>query len=276
MPTITPSVWYVRKNGWVQGPFTSSLMRHMYATSWVGAVDRVATAPGGPWRELRNVMDLAGESADAAPPPVAGGWEVASPLLPSGQSVALGRLQMFVAAGRLKPTDLVRQLPDGDWQPAGKIEGVFGGRRSWCTACGVSLGSDSHVCRSCGAMQPSYEPSLATVSLVCGVLAVACYFIAIVSVTVLAIGRATVYEIAVDEQFPLAYLLTLMPSLWLAGIALWLGQWASESVRTGRSSPADKGYSSFGMTLGWVTLGLLLLTGVAVVAFSLPFFGMVK
>jgi hypothetical protein len=30
------------------------------------------------------------------------------------------------------------------------------------------------------------------------------------------------------------------------------------------------------MTLGGVTLGLLLLTGVAVVAFSLPFFGVVK
>ena len=127
MPTLTPSVWYVRKNGWVQGPFTSSLMRHMYATSWVGAVDRVATAPGGPWRELRNVMDLAGESADEQPQPVEGGWEVASPLLRLGQPVKFGMLQIYAAAGKLKPTDLVRQLPDGDWQPAGKVEGVFGG-----------------------------------------------------------------------------------------------------------------------------------------------------
>jgi hypothetical protein len=276
MATITPPVWYVRKNGWVQGPFTRSLMRHMYATSWVGAVDRVATAPGGPWRELRTVIDLADEPADAPPPPVAGGWEVASPLLRSGQSVELGMLQMFVAAGRLKPTDLVRQLPDGNWQPAGTIEGLFGGRRSWCTACGVSLGGDYRACRSCGAIQPSYEPSLATVSLVCGILAVAWYFIAIVSVTVLAIGQMTVYEIAVDEHFPLAYLLALMPSLWLSVVALWLGQWASDSVRIGRSSPADERTASFGMTLGSVTLGLLLLTGVAVVAFSLPFFGVVK
>lgn len=276
MRMITPSVWYVRKNGWVQGPFTDRLVRHMYATSWVGAVDRVATAPCGPWRELRNVMDLAGESADAAPPPVVGGWEVASPLLRSGQPVEFGMLQMFVAAGRLKPTDLVRQLPDGDWQPAGKIEGIFGGRRSWCTACGVSLGNESQVCQSCGAMQPSYEPSLATVSLVCSILAVAWYFIAIVSVTVLALGQVTVYEIAMDQHFPLVYLLTLMPSLWLSVVALWLGQWASESVRTGRSSPEDTGYVSFGMTLGGVTLGLLLLTGVAIVAFSLPFFGVVR
>lgn len=275
MDPILPSVWYVRKNGWVQGPFTGSLVRHMYATSWVGATDRVSQSPEGPWQELRQFMELVDENAEETQPRVAGGWEVASPLLPSGQPVEFGMLQMFAAARRLMPSDLVRQLPDGGWRPARQIKGVFGGRRFYCTACGTSLGSDIRACPSCGAVQPDYELSLATVTLVCGILAMAWYMIAIGTVTVLAIQQATIYGIAFDEHFPQAYLLSLMPSFWLSIVALWLGGWACEAVRTGRSSPADTETLTLSAKLGWATLALLLLTAVAVVAFSLPFFRMV-
>jgi len=273
-PILSP-VWYVRKNGWVQGPFTGSLVRRMYATSWVGATDRVAQTPAGPWQELRQFPELVNENAGETQPCVTDRWEVAAPLLPSGQPVEFGMLQMFAAAGRLTPKDLVRRFPDGVWQRAGHTRGIFGGRRFCCTACGASLGDCTRACQSCGAIQPGYEPSLATAALVCSILGLAWYWIAIITVTALAIQQATVSGIALDEHFPQAYLLTLMPSFWLSIVALWFGAWAYEAVRTGRSSPADAETVALGSKLGWATLALLLLTFVAVVAFSLPFFRMV-
>jgi hypothetical protein len=47
-------------------------------------------------------------------------------------------------------------------------------------------------------------------------------------------------------------------------------------VRAGRAAPAEASPASTGLALGWFTLGLLLLATVAVVAFSLPFFGIVR
>lgn len=276
MSTLLEPVWYVRKNGWVQGPFTASLMRQMYATSWLGAVDRVASEQAGPWRELREFPDLLNQEPGGLPQPVAGGWEIASPLLPSATPVELGMLQMFAAAGRLRPNDLVRRLPNGEWQPAQLVEGVFGGRRAWCMACGTPLGNDPQVCQTCRATQPDYEPSLATVSLVCGLVAFAWTVVALLAVTTLAMRRATVFEYAMDESFPQAYALTLVAPLWLAIAAAVLGHGAISAVRSGRSTPADSGQATMGLILSWGTLFLLLLTGIGVVAFSLPYFRVVN
>ena len=276
MQTPDDPVWYIRKSGWVQGPFTQALVRHMYATSWLGAIDRISTSPTGPWREVRQFPEIMRELPGGYLPPAERGWEVASPTLVYKQPVEFGMLQIFAAAGRLRPKDLVRRLPDGPWQPAEAVEGVFGGRRGWCTACGASLGSRTGPCPSCEAAQPDYDPSLARVAFVAGVVALAWYWIALVVVTVLAFKRMTVWGIALDEQFPLAFLLSLIPSLWLACVAALLGGWASESVRRGRASPADLDVAAMGITFGWSTLALLLLTAVAVVAFSLPYFGVVN
>lgn len=276
MSATSKPVWYFRKNGWVQGPFKAELVRQMYATSWIGAVDRVSSDPDGPWRELRDIPELVAQDASEAPSSRTDGWEIASPLLPSGKPVELGILQILAASGRLGPNDLVRRLPDGDWEPARLVEGVFGGRRSWCMACGMSLGNDRRSCATCGAGQPDYEPSLATVAFVCGLVAFAWHVVASIAVTTLAARRATVFGFAMEESFPQAFVLTLIAPFWLAIVAVVLGHGALRAVRSGRSTPADSGQATAGLILGWVTLALLLLTAVGIVAFSLPYFRVVN
>ena len=279
MSTSLQSVWYVRKNGWVQGPFTGDLMRRMYAVSSVGAVDLVARDKTGPWHELRKFSELTDGNVDgtfeAAPPLSAKGWEVASSDLPPGP-VELGMLQMYAARGILQPHDLVRRLPDGTWQAAGTVEGVFGGRRSWCMACSNPLGANLAACKVCGAAQPGYETSLAAVALVCGLIGFIWNLIALLAVTTLAARRAIVFGYAMDESFPQAFALTLVGPLWLALVAVVCGHGALSAVRLGRSSPADADFATKGMILGWATLGVLVLIGVGVVAFSLPYFRVVN
>jgi hypothetical protein len=275
MTTSLQTVWYVRKNGWVQGPFTGDLMRRMYAVSCVGAVDLAARDKTGPWREVRTFTELTdGYIADASPAK-AGGWEVASSDLPQG-AVELGMLQMYAARGILQPHDLVRRLPDGTWQAAGTVEGVFGGRRSWCMACSNPLGANLAACKVCGAAQPGYETSLAAVALVCGLIGFIWHLIALLAITMLAARRATVFGYAMDESFPQAFALTLVGPLWLAIVAVVCGHGALSAVRLGRSSPADADFATKGMILGWATLGVLVLIGVGVVAFSLPYFRVVN
>lgn len=278
MSTSLQPFWYVRKNGWVQGPFTEDLMRRMYAVSSVGAVDLVARDKTGPWHELRKFSELTDGNVDgaleAALPLSAEGWEVASSNLPRGP-FELGMLQMSAARGQLQPHDLVRRLPNGTWQAARTVEGVFGGRRSWCMACGNPLGANLSVCKACGAAQPDYETSLATVALVCGLVAFAWHLVAFLAVTALAARRATIFGYAMEESFPQAYALTLVAPLWLAFVAVISGNGALKAIRSGRSAPADAEHATTGMILGWTTLGALLLIGVGVVAFSLPYFRVV-
>ena len=269
------SFWYVRKNGWVQGPFTADQMRRMYGTSWLGPVDRVATDRTGPWRGFREVPELVGHTSADVPSQGDDGWEVAPPLMPAGTPMELGMLQMLAATGRLRPHDLVRRHPDGEWQPARLVQGVFGGRRAWCMACGTQIDTGHDVCPECGAKQPDYEPSFATVSLVCGVLAFASHVIAVPVILTMAARRMTVFGSAMDESFPQALVLTLIAPVWLALVAVVLGRGAIAAVRSGRSSPADRGRARAGMILGWAALGCLLVTVTGVISFSLPYFRIV-
>jgi hypothetical protein len=275
MSTSLQPVWYVRKNGWVQGPFTGDLMRRMYAVSCVGAVDLAARDQTGPWREVRTFTELTDGCIAEAPIATAEGWEVASSDLPPGP-VELGMLQMYAARRILQPHDLVRRLPDGAWQAAGTVKGVFGGRRSWCMACSNPLGANLAACKVCGAAQPGYETSLATVALVCGLIGFIWHLIALLAVTMLAARRATVFGYAIDESFPQAFALTLVGPLWLALVAVVCGYGALSAISQGRSSPADADFATKGMILGWATLGMSVLIGVGAVAFSLPYFRVVS
>lgn len=269
------SFWYVRKHGWVQGPFTSDLMRRMYGTSWLGPVDRVSHDRTGPWREFREFPDLIGQAADESPAPVTDGWEVAPPLMPAGVALDLGMLQMLAATGRLRPQDRVRRQPDGAWQPARLVEGIFGGRRAWCIACRTPTEATHQTCTNCGAAQPEYEPSFATVSMVCGLIAFVWHLVAVSAIFMLAVQRITVLGSSIDESFPQALVVTLIAPFWLAIFAVVLGHGAVAAVGSGRSPPADRAGARAGMILGWATLACLLVTVIGVVSFSLPNFRIV-
>lgn len=267
--------WFVRKSGWVQGPLTLDALRHMYAAGWVLAVDSVATVAAGPWREARECSELVGldnDAPDAATGNAAGAeWEFASSAVACSEPVTFAMLQMLAASGRLRPSDLVRQGPSGDWQRAHQVAGVFGGRRAWCTACGRALEGDAAVC-SCGAPQPEYEPSLATVSMVCGLVAPLLFGGVVATVTWLAWRGSTVFDVPLAERFPAVFAVTLAPVAFLAGLAVALGKITMTSIGVGRVAPSDLGAAQTGFWLGITTSVLLVFAAVAIFFYSLAYF----
>lgn len=267
--------WFVRKSGWVQGPLTLDALRHMYAAGWVLAVDSVATATAGPWREARECSELRGgdhEVADAPAVGMAGAeWEFASSAVACSEAVSFAMLQMLAASGRLRPKDLVRQLPGGDWQQAQQVAGIFGGRRAWCTACGRALEGDATAC-SCGAPQPEYEPSLAAVSMVCGGVALLLFCGVVATVTWLAWRGSTVFDVPMAERFPAVFGVALAPVAFLAALAVAVGKITMTSIDFGRAAPSDLGAARTGFWLGTVSIVLLVLAAVAIFFYSLAFF----
>lgn len=268
--------WFVRKAGWVQGPLRLESLRHMYASGWVQALDLVANTVTGPWCEARACSGLQGDvDALADPPggaePASADWEFASATVACSTPVTFAMLQMLAAAGRLRPSDLVRHLPDGDWGPARGIGGIFGGQRAWCAACGRALGADGARCQ-CGAPQPEYEGSLANVALVCGGLSAVLFSAVVVLVTWLGWRGAVVLDVAISEKFPQVFAVTLAPVAFLATMAVILGRTTLHAMGVGRVAPGDRSAASLGLLIGVATSIMLLLSTVAIGFFSLAYF----
>lgn len=268
--------WFVRKAGWVQGPLRLESLRHMYASGWVHALDLVAKTVSGPWCEARECPDLQGH-VDASADPAGGSetvltdWEFASATVACTAPVTFAMLQMLAAAGRLRPSDLVRHVPDGDWGPARSVGGIFGGQRAWCAACGRALEGDGARCE-CGAPQPEYEASLANVALVCGGLSGALFSIVVVLVTWLGWRGAVVLDVAILEKFPQVFAVTLVPVAFLATMAVVLGRTTLHAMRVGRVAPGDRSAASLGLWMGVATWIMVLLATVAIGFFSLAYF----
>jgi len=271
MSLAEPIYWYVRKAGWTQGPFQRDQILHMYATSWISRVDRVANSPDGPWSPLHTVLGL-GEQPDTAPPPTDAVWEIASQQFHGSQPVSYGMLQMIAAAGKLGPADLIRRVGDARWQPAASFAGVFGGPRAWCTACGFEVDPDWRICPHCQARQPAFEPSLATFAFTCGVVACVWSVVATITVIALALRRATILGVALDEDFPEAFAIFLAPAAMCAILAVTLARLARRTIREGRSAPAHLPRAITGEWLGWTACLGLTLVAVAVTAFGVAHF----
>jgi hypothetical protein len=106
-------------------------------------------------------------------------------------------------------------------------------------------------------------------------IALAWTVVALFAVTTLAIRRATIFGFAMDESFPEAYAVTMIAPVWLAIAAIVLGQGSMNAVRSGRSTPADADQAFPAVIMGWTTLGILFVTAVGVISFSLPYFRVV-
>lgn len=266
--------WFVRKAGWVQGPMRLESLRHMYAAGWVHALDLVAKSVSGPWCEARECSDLQG-NVDAFPPngaeTASADWECASATVACAAPVTFAMLQMLAAAGRLRPSDLVRHVPDGEWDQARRVGGIFGGKRAWCAACGRALEGGVGRCR-CGAPQPEYEASLAHVALVCGGLAAVLFSVVVVMVPWLGWRGAVVLDVAISEKFPQVFAVTLAPVALLATMAVVLDRMTLKAIEVGRVAPGERSTANVGLWLGVATCIALLLATVAIGFFSLAYF----
>lgn len=268
--------WFVRKAGWVQGPLTIESLRHMYAAGWVQSLDAVASDAAGPWCEARACEALQGQIPRAGEPPVetdaaAADWEFASTTAACTEPVTFAMLQMLAAAGRLRPNDLVRRMPNGEWEPARKVAGIFGGQRAWCAACGRALNESGKHCR-CGAPQPDYEPSLSNISLVCGGLAAVLLPVIIALVTGLAWRGIVIMDVVISDQFPYVFAVMLAPVAFLASIALVLGRITIVAIGLGRVAPKARSAATAGFWLGVATWISLLLAAVSITFFSIAYF----
>jgi len=271
MSLIEITHWYVRKNGWTQGPFTCDQVRHMYATALISRVDQVARSNSGPWLPLYTVSELR-EAPQTAPEISDAVWEIASSRFHGSQPVSYGMLQMIAAAGRLGPADLIRRTGDAHWQQARNFPGIFGGPRAWCTACGAELDPESPSCTKCGAHQPTFEPSMASFALTCGLLAWVWSLVATSSVVMLAMRRVTILGFAVDQIFPQAFAVVLPPAVMFMVLAVILARMARTEIREGRASPAHLTHACHAEWLGWSAGLLVALIIVAVTAFSVAHF----
>lgn len=271
MSLIESTHWYVRKQGWTQGPFTRDQIRHMYANSLISRVDRVATSAAGPWLALYTVPDFAEEQGSPLPSDDAI-WEIASPRFHRTQPVSYGMLQMIAAAGKLDRADLIRRAGDERWVSAGTYPGIFGGPRGWCTACGFELQPEEGICPHCGARQPTYEPSMATFAFACGVIACVWTVVAAVMVVALALRRAVILGVAVDERFPEAFAILLAPAVMCALFAVMFGRTARAAISAGRSAPVHLPHATYGERLGWAACLALSAIAIAAAAFAAAHF----
>lgn len=271
MALVTPKHWYVRKQGWTQGPFTSAQIRQMYATSLISKVDRIAPSTAGPWLTLQTVPDFANEQG-ASPASNDAVWEIASPRFHGAQPVSYGMLQMIAAAGKLDRGDLIRRADDTRWRRAGEFAGVFGGPRGWCTACGFEVQPDQGVCGHCRARQPAYEPSMAMFAFSSGMIACVWSIVATSTVVALALRRTVILDVPVDEKFPEVFAILLAPAVMLAVLAVMFGSMARAAIVAGRSAPAHLPHATYGERLGWAACLVLLAIVIAATAFSVGHF----
>jgi hypothetical protein len=271
MSLIESTHWYVRKQGWTQGPFTRDQIRHMYASSLISRVDRVATSAAGPWLALRTVPDFI-DGQDSPPPSDDAIWEIASPRFHGAQPVSYGMLQMMAAAGKLDRGDLIRRGGDAPWVHAGTFPGIFGGPRGWCTACGFEVQPDHGICQHCRARQPAYEPSMATFAFCCGIVACVWSVVAASTVVALALRRTVILGVAVDEKFPEAFAILLAPAVMCAALAVIFGRTARTAIIAGRAAPVHLPHATYGERLGWIACLALSAIVIAATAFAVAHF----
>lgn len=270
--------WFVRKNGWVQGPFITDTIQHMYAIGWVSAADSVSIGKDGPWRAaailLADCKDLDCDEITLAPPEKS--WEYASRGLPCDRPVSFAELQMLAADGRLLPSDMVRKRIEDKsvcWQTADHFGGIFGGRRTYCTACGAHLNGQRDACDSCRAPQPDYEdPSNATLSLSCGTIALLLLLLAIPTVVGLAARGDIIVGLSMAEYFPAAFAVVFAPVVFLGIIGCFLGNQTLLAVKTGLVAPGKRWRAHVGKCLGAAALCATFITAVAIIFFCMGHF----
>lgn len=266
-----PKLWYSRKNGWIQGPFTEEQIRQLYVQSYLHKTDQISCTPSGPWSRINATPAVL--TPEKAPPvdprPTGPKWECPSA---TAGSVDFGTLQLLAATGLLRSTDNIRLLPDGNWQHAQSVRGLFGGKREWCTACGSYIHAEDPCCPNCKATQPPYEHTLAAASLACGVVATIWQLITFVAIALLVQARGNILTLPAEEKFPQIFTLTTFPTLWLAIVSIILGVNARKAIRCGRAAPEELSLCNLGLAFGVTSLAVAGMTSIAAVAYGLSHF----
>ena len=233
-----PTVWYVRKPGWIRGPYSLQDMRRFRDLGWLSKTESVSQnlqswEPAGQIKELWHEAGAAAKGLEdqkqAAPAVPAAQWRYSLDRQPCDEPVSFAMLQILASLGRLRAEDLVWREGWPDWQPAGKVPGILEGPSEWCSACGGQVAPRDSRCRACGARLPGFLPPHAELCMACGVLGVVLF-----------------------PVFP----------LWM--IAFAIGSHDGAEIAKGRMDPRGHNPARFGVRMGVIGGALFLITAAAI------------
>lgn len=237
-----PAVWYVRKPGWVRGPYSLHDMRRFRELGWLSKTESVSRdlqswEPAGHIKELWHEAGASekGPEDQKQPGPAvpSAQWRYSLDRQPCDEPVSFATLQILASLGRLRAEDLVWREGWPEWRAAGKVPGIVEGASEWCSACGGQVAPRDSRCRACGARMPGFTPPHIDLCMACGVLGVVLF-----------------------PVFP----------LWMIAIAI--GSHDAAEIAKGRMDPRGQNAAWFGRRMGVIGGVLFLLTAaVAVVTF---------
>jgi hypothetical protein len=204
-------VWYVRKTGWVRGPYSLDDMRRFRELGWLSRTESVSRdlqtwEPAGQfadlWQEHSPTSAKTTESRPPAEAERANRWRYIVEGNPCDEPVSFATLQILASLGRLRETDLIWREGWPEWRSAEKVPGIIEGPSEWCSACGAAVSQRDSRCRCCGARLPSLSPPHSELCMACGVLGVVLFPAFPLWMIAIAIGSRDSEEIAKGRMNP--------------------------------------------------------------------------
>ena len=204
-------VWYVRKPGWIRGPYSLEDMRRFRNLGWISKSEAVSRdmqtwESAGQVDELWRNDDTAGTEAGPTLPPgptaSVTNWRYSANGLPSDESVSFATVQILASLGRIHAGDLVWREGWPEWRRAGDVQGLLSGPSEWCSACGGQVSPRDLRCRGCGAGLPGLTPPHAELCMACGVLGIVLFPVFPLWLIATAIGSHDIAEIAKGRMDP--------------------------------------------------------------------------
>lgn len=215
-------VWYIRRAGWIRGPYTRDDMARFRRLGWLGRSESVSRDMVS-WRSAGEVHELWDDLPDAIqqplpPAPAAIGrerWQYVLDGKMSDEPVSFATLQLLAGVGRLSGNDMVWREGWPEWRRAADVPGLLTGPAEWCTVCGEETSPRARRCASCGARLPGLSPPHAELCLATGILGLVLF-----------------------PVFP----------LWM--IAMFIGHHDRSEIAKGRMDPRGKNAATLGLRLG--------------------------
>ncbi len=202
-------VWYIRRAGWIRGPYTRDDMVRFRRLGWLGRSESVSQDMVT-WRAAGEVAELADDPTPTnrpsqPSPPILSGrdrWQYVMNGQANGEPVSFATLQLLAAVGRLTASDTVWREGWPEWRRAGDVPGLLAGPAEWCTLCGAEVSPRARRCASCGGRLPGLSPPHAELCMATGILGVVLFPVFPLWMIAMFIGHHDRAEIASGRMDP--------------------------------------------------------------------------
>lgn len=235
-----PSVaaWYIRRPGWIRGPYRLEDMQRFRRLGWLVRGESVSKDMVT-WLAVEDVRELweegPGGTQQVQPPaPAAVGgerWRYVINGEETDEPVSFATLQLLAAVGRLAGGDHVWREGWPEWRRAKDVPGLLAGQAEWCTVCGKEVLPRTRRCKDCGARFPTESPPHSELCVAAGILGVVLF-----------------------PAFP----------LWM--IAMFIGHHDRVEIRMGRMNPRGLNAALLGLRLGIIGGCLFAMAGLLTLA----------